>query len=90
MVLNSDITKLNVIVTFITSLILLLIIVIGLLRLHVGGGGMLDLGSFLRRQVGGGIFPWLQYFDALMCLLLGRVLLASHLALLLGSRQWSV
>ena len=59
MVPNSDITKLNTIVMFITNLVLLLMTVIGLLCLRMGGGGMLDVGSFLWRQVGGGIFSWL-------------------------------
>jgi hypothetical protein len=59
MVPNSDVAKLNVVVTFITNLVLLLMTVIGLLRLRVGGGGMLDLGRFLWRQVASGMFPWL-------------------------------
>jgi hypothetical protein len=59
MVLNSDVTKLNIIVTFVTNLVLLLMTVIGLLRLRVEGGGMLDLGRFLWKQVGSGMFPWL-------------------------------
>jgi hypothetical protein len=59
MVLNSDVTKLNIIVIFVTNLVLLLMTVIGLLRLRVEGGGMLDLGRFLWKQVSGGMFPWL-------------------------------
>jgi hypothetical protein len=53
---NSDVTKLNVIVTFVTDIILLLMMLAGLLRLRMGGGGMLDLGRFLWKQVGGDIF----------------------------------
>jgi hypothetical protein len=59
MVPNSDVTKLNVIVTFVTDIILLLMMLAGLLRLRMGGGGMFDLGSFLWKQVGDGIFLWL-------------------------------
>jgi hypothetical protein len=56
---NSDITKLNVLATLATDVILLLMVLAGLLRLRLGGGGMFDLGSFLLKQVGGGIFLWL-------------------------------
>jgi hypothetical protein len=57
MVPNSDVTKLNVIATFVTNLVLFLMTVIGLLRTRVRGSGMLNLGSFLWREVGGSIFP---------------------------------
>ncbi|KAH9969964.1 hypothetical protein BGW80DRAFT_621328 [Lactifluus volemus] len=47
---NSDITKLNVLATLATDVILLLMVLAGLLRLRLGGGGMFDLGSFLLKQ----------------------------------------
>jgi hypothetical protein len=53
---NSDITKFNVIVTFVSDITLLIVMLAGLLRLRMGGGGMLDLGRFLWKQVGGDIF----------------------------------
>jgi hypothetical protein len=54
-----DMTKLNVFVTLATNIILLLMVLAGLLCLRLGGGSMFDLGSFLWKQVGGGIFLWL-------------------------------
>ncbi|KAH9974536.1 hypothetical protein BGW80DRAFT_145649 [Lactifluus volemus] len=45
-----DMTKLNVFVTLATNVILLLMVLAGLLRLRLGGGGMFDLGSFLWKQ----------------------------------------
>ncbi|KAH9957074.1 hypothetical protein BGW80DRAFT_1466043 [Lactifluus volemus] len=47
---NSDIIKLNAIVSFLTDIILLLMMLAGLLRLRIGGGGMLNLGNFLWKQ----------------------------------------
>ncbi|KAH9957071.1 hypothetical protein BGW80DRAFT_231534 [Lactifluus volemus] len=47
---NSDITKFNVIVTFVSDITLLIVMLAGLLRLRMGGGGMLDLGRFLWKQ----------------------------------------
>jgi hypothetical protein len=55
---NSDITKLNLIVTFITVILLLLMMLVGLLRIRLGSGGMFNLVSFLWKQVGAGVFPW--------------------------------
>jgi hypothetical protein len=55
-VTNSDITKLNILITLATDVMLLLMVFAGLLRLRLGGGSMFDLGSFLWKQVGGGIF----------------------------------
>jgi hypothetical protein len=54
---NSDITKLNLIVTFVTVVLLLLMMLVGLLRFRLGGGGMFNLVGFLWRQVSAGIFP---------------------------------
>jgi hypothetical protein len=54
-VVNPDVTKLNAIVSFVTDIILLLMMLAGLLRLRMQGGGMLNLGSFLWKQVGGHI-----------------------------------
>jgi hypothetical protein len=54
---NLDIAKLNVVVTFVTDIILLLMMLAGLLHLRQQGGGMLDLGNFLWKQVGGFTFP---------------------------------
>jgi hypothetical protein len=57
-VVNTDITKVISIVSFATEIILLLMMLAGLLRLRMEGGGrMLNLGSFLWRQVGSGISP---------------------------------
>ncbi|KAH9974544.1 hypothetical protein BGW80DRAFT_146286 [Lactifluus volemus] len=47
---NSDIAELNVIVTFVTDIILLLMMLAGLLHLRRQGGGLLDLGNFLWKQ----------------------------------------
>ncbi|KAH9974547.1 hypothetical protein BGW80DRAFT_146517 [Lactifluus volemus] len=47
---NSDIAELNVIVTFVTDIILLLMMLGGLLHLRRQGGGLLDLGNFLWKQ----------------------------------------
>ncbi|KAH9974538.1 hypothetical protein BGW80DRAFT_145820 [Lactifluus volemus] len=49
-VVNPDVTKLNAIVSFVTEIILLLMMLAGLLRLRMQGGGMLNLGSFLWKQ----------------------------------------
>ncbi|KAH9974546.1 hypothetical protein BGW80DRAFT_1559588 [Lactifluus volemus] len=49
-VLNPDVTKLIAIVSFVTEIILLLMMLAGLLRLRMQGGGMLNLGSFLWKQ----------------------------------------
>ena len=51
-VLNMQITKLNIIVTLVTDIILLFIMFIGLLRLRVYERGTLGLGRLLWRQVG--------------------------------------
>jgi hypothetical protein len=56
MVTNSDVTKINAIVTFATVVLLLFMMLVGLLRLRLGGGGMLNLVSFLWKQVGASIF----------------------------------
>jgi hypothetical protein len=50
---NSDTTKLNVIATFATDTMLLLMMLAGLLHLRLQGGGMFSLGNFLWKQVGG-------------------------------------
>jgi hypothetical protein len=50
---NSDIPKLNVIVTVATDIILLIMMLAGLFYLRLQGGGMFRLGDFLWKQVGG-------------------------------------
>jgi hypothetical protein len=52
LLLNVQIIKLNFISTLITDIVLLLVMLIGLLRLRLDGGGMLSLGRILWKQVG--------------------------------------
>jgi hypothetical protein len=60
---NSDIAELNVIVTFVTDIILLLMMLGGLLHLRRQGGGLLDLGNFLWKQVGCSTYTLSEYFQ---------------------------
>jgi hypothetical protein len=48
---NIQITKINLISTLVTDVVLLLIMLVGLLRLRVKGVGMLSLGQLLWKQV---------------------------------------
>ena len=52
MILNSDTNKPNIIVGFISDLVLLLIMLVGLIRLRNDGGGKFGMGLFLWKQVG--------------------------------------
>ena len=52
-VFNIEKTKPSIIVVLITDIVLLLIVLIGLLRLH-GSGGSFALGRLLWKQVGSG------------------------------------
>ena len=49
---NSHSSKLNIIFSTVTDVILLLTVLIGLIRLRSYGGGMFDMGRFLWKQVG--------------------------------------
>ena len=51
-VLNSDSSKLNIIVFVITDIILLIMVLVGLFRLCRDGGGKIGIGLLLWRQVG--------------------------------------
>jgi hypothetical protein len=51
-ILNMQITKLNIIVTLVTDIILLFVMFIGLLRLRLHERGTFGLGRLLWRQVG--------------------------------------
>ena len=51
-VLNSDSSKLNIIVLLITDSVLLLTVLVGLLRLRGDGVGTSSLGRLLWKQVG--------------------------------------
>jgi hypothetical protein len=51
-VLNSDSSKLNIIVLLITDSVLLLMVLVGLLRLRGEGVGTSGLGRLLLKQVG--------------------------------------
>ena len=55
--LNSEDSKLNIIVIFITDIILLLMVLVGLIRLRYHGGGTLGLGRLLWKQVAFRGFP---------------------------------
>jgi hypothetical protein len=59
-VLNIEDTKLIIIVTFVTDIVLLLIMLAGLLHqgLRCFGTSMPSMGSLLLKQVGVGAFPW--------------------------------
>ena len=59
--LNAEDNKLNIIVTFITDIILLLIVLVGLIRLRYHGGGTLGLGRLLWKQVAFRGFPSMGY-----------------------------
>jgi hypothetical protein len=48
---NIQITKLNLISTLVTDVVLLLIMLVGLLQLRIKGVGMLSLGQLLWKQV---------------------------------------
>jgi hypothetical protein len=48
---NIQSNKLTVVSIFVTDVILLLIMLLGLLRLRFDGGGLLHIGSFLWKQV---------------------------------------
>jgi len=50
LLLNAQAIKLNFISTLITDIVLLLVMLIGLLRLRLDGGGMLSLGRILWKQ----------------------------------------
>jgi len=50
--LNTDSSKYNVSATLATDMTLLLIMLAGLLRIHLQGGGMFGLGHLLWKQVG--------------------------------------
>ena len=49
--LNFEATKLNVAISLITDVVLLLIMLAGLIRLRLRGGGALGLGRMLWNQV---------------------------------------
>ena len=51
-VLNSESSKLYVVVLAVTDIILLLIVLIGLLRLRRDGSGTFGIGRLLWKQVG--------------------------------------
>lgn len=51
-VLNSDVSKLNIIVLVITDIVLLTMVLVGLFRLCRDGGGRIGMGLLLWRQVG--------------------------------------
>jgi hypothetical protein len=55
-ILNMQITKLNIIVTLVTDIILLFVMFIGLLRLRLYERGTFGLGRLLWRQVGNWCF----------------------------------
>jgi hypothetical protein len=48
---NIQISKLNIISTLVTHVVLLLIMLVGLLQLRIKGVGMLSLGRLLWKQV---------------------------------------
>ena len=50
-VVNTESTKLNIIVTLITDVILLLIMLVGLLRIRRYGCGKFGLGHLMWKQV---------------------------------------
>jgi hypothetical protein len=56
---NSDTGILNFIATLATNTILFIMMLAGLLYVRLQGGGMLRLGDFLWKQVGGSTSPWL-------------------------------
>jgi hypothetical protein len=86
LITNSDTAKLNAIATPATDTILLLMMLAGLLHLRLEGGGMLSLGDFLWKQVGGDTFPFLTFADVVP---LNRGSFGFYLLLLLRSRQRS-
>jgi hypothetical protein len=86
LVSNSDIAKLNFVVTLATDIILFLMMLAGLLYLRLEGGGTLSLGDFLWKQVGGDRFPLLPFADVVP---FNRGLFGFYLLLLLRSRQRS-
>ena len=48
---NIQSNKLSVISILVTDVVLLLVMLLGLLRMRVDGGGLLRIGSFLWKQV---------------------------------------
>jgi hypothetical protein len=83
---NSDTAKLNAIATLATDTMLLFMMLAGLLRLRLQGGGMFSLGDFLWKQVGGDTSPFLPFADAVP---LNRGSFGFYLLLLLRFRQRS-
>jgi hypothetical protein len=73
-VLNTEENKANIIVTLITDIALLIMVLVGLLRLH-GGGGSFALGRLLWKQVGWGdsSSPWCSRFTDLLSFLKGVI-----------------
>ena len=57
-VLNSERSKLNIISTLVTDIVLLLIMLAGLFNLRLQYGSMPGVASLLWKQVGGGTFLW--------------------------------
>jgi hypothetical protein len=53
MVTNSYSFKLNILVTLVTEIIFFVFMLVGLLRVRLHDGGLLKLGPFLWKQVGG-------------------------------------
>ena len=49
---NVEASKLSLLVTIVTDILLLLIMVVGLLYMHRYGGGTFGLAGLLRKQVG--------------------------------------
>jgi hypothetical protein len=55
--INIETNKLSIFSLLVTDMFLLIIMLAGLLRFRRGGGGSLDLGLFLWKQVGDSGFP---------------------------------
>jgi spore maturation protein SpmA len=55
---NMESAKLAVMITYVVDIILVLTMLLGLLRIRGRGGGVLDLGRLLWKQVRGGGSSW--------------------------------
>jgi len=58
MLSDMESAKLAVIITYVADVILILTMLLGLLRIRGRGGGVLDLGRLLWKQVRGGGSFW--------------------------------
>ena len=77
-VVNTESTKLNIIVTLVTDVILLLIMLVGLLRIRRYGCGKFGLGYLMWKQVGFSVALALPFVNSLFSPQGCRLALSCH------------